>query len=194
MEYKEKEYAHLIGIKGLSESLLRNHFTLYSGYVANTNKLVKRLAQLSAEQKTGEPEYAEIKRRFGWEWNGMRLHELYFEGLSTMKTMPGKKTVELMTQAFGSFESWERDYRSTGTMRGIGWVVLYLDQTNNQLFNAWIGEHDLGHPSGCVPLLIMDVFEHAYMIDYGLKKADYIAMFMGLINWELIEKTVSLKG
>jgi Fe-Mn family superoxide dismutase len=75
-------------------------------------------------------------------------------------------------------------------MRGIGWVVLYQDDTNGWLFNQWISEHDGGHPAGCRPILIMDVFEHAYMLDYGLKKADYIEAFFKNINWDAVEVRV----
>jgi Fe-Mn family superoxide dismutase len=85
------------------------------------------------------------------------------------------------------YEAWEADFKAVGAMRGIGWAVLYEDG-NGQLFNQWINEHETGHLAGCTPILVMDVFEHAYMIDYGLKRADYIAAFFKNINWENVEK------
>ena len=84
--------------------------------------------------------------------------------------------------------TWEKDFRATGAMRGIGWAILYQDSVSGSLFNLWINEHEVGHPAGCNPILIMDVFEHAYMIDYGLKRADYIEAFFQNINWAEAEK------
>ena len=81
MTYSAKDYSNLIGMEGFSETLLKNHFTLYQGYVANTNKLSDLLSGMLREGKTGTPEYSELKRRFGFEFNGMRLHEYYFENL-----------------------------------------------------------------------------------------------------------------
>jgi superoxide dismutase, Fe-Mn family len=185
MPYTEKDYSKLIGMEGFSETLLKNHFTLYQGYVKNTNKVVETLEQLLKEGKTGGPEYAEIKRRLGWEFNGMRLHEYYFGNLGG-KGAPLDKYGPLGKQMqcdFGSYEEWEKDFRATGSMRGIGWVVLYQDDASGRLLNFWINEHDTAHPAGCRPILVMDVFEHAFMTDYGLKKADYIASFFKNIDW-----------
>jgi Fe-Mn family superoxide dismutase len=175
-------------MKGFSDTLLNNHFTLYQGYVTNTNKLIDVLAAMLKEGKAGTPEYAELKRRLGWEFNGMRLHEYYFENLGGKVGLNkagnlGKKLAE----EFGSYENWERDFRSTATMRGIGWVILYQDNLTGRLINQWVNEHDVGHPAGCAPLLVLDVFEHAFMIDYGLKRADYIESFFNNINWGVVE-------
>jgi Fe-Mn family superoxide dismutase len=189
MAYTSKDYHSLLGIEGFSETLLKNHFTLYQGYVTNTNKLLDKLSALTREGKTGEPEYAELKRRFGWEFNGMRLHEYYFENLGGKKPVDTKgKLGIILSENFGSWADWEKDFRSTGMMRGIGWVVLYQDPQNKLLFNQWINEHDTGHAAGCYPILIMDVFEHAFLTDYQLNKADYIAAFFKNINWEIVEK------
>jgi Fe-Mn family superoxide dismutase len=188
MPYTAKEYASILGMKGFSDTLLKNHFTLYQGYVTNTNKVADALALLLKEGKTAVPEYAELKRRFGWEFNGMRLHELYFENLKggggVDKGGPLGKKLE---RDFGGIETWEKDFRATGAMRGIGWVVLYHDTVADRLSNAWINEHDVAHLAGCTPLLIMDVFEHAYLTDYQLKRADYIDAFFSNINWKSVE-------
>ena len=184
MAYTAKDYTKLIGLPGFSETLLKNHFTLYQGYVTNTNKVLDILAQMLKDGKTAAPEYAELKRRLGWEFNGMRLHEFYFENLGGKAAldMNGKLAKKLAGE-FGSYEAWEKDFKATGAMRGIGWVVLYQDAATGKLVNFWINEHDAGHPAGCNPILIMDVFEHAYMFDYGLKRADYIEAFFKNIDW-----------
>ena len=188
MPYAAKDYGKLIGLEGFSETLLKNHFTLYQGYVTNTNKVLDALAAMLAEGKAGTPEYAELKRRLGWEFNGMRLHEYYFENLGGRGVLAaGGKLGKALAAEFGSVEKWEADFRAVGAMRGIGWVVLYQDTAGNRLFNQWVNEHDVGHPAGANPVLVMDVFEHAFMTDYGLKRADYIAAFFKNIDWKSVE-------
>jgi superoxide dismutase, Fe-Mn family len=187
--YSAKNYSKLIGMAGFSETLLRNHFTLYEGYVANSNKVLDTLQQMLKENKTGAYEFAELKRRLGWEFNGMRLHEYYFENLGGgVGLNAGGRLVKKMKEEFGSYDAWEKDFKAVGAMRGIGWAVLYQDSSNGRLINFWINEHDVSHPAGCNPLLVMDVFEHAFMIDYGLKRADYIGAFFKNINWTEVEK------
>lgn len=188
MTYIAKDYSRLLGMEGFSETLLKNHFTLYQGYVTNTNKLIEILGQMLKEGKVGTPEFSELKRRFGWEFNGMKLHEYYFENLGGKGSL--EKTGKLfkkISEEFGSFEVWEKEFKGVGAMRGIGWAILYEDPLTGRLVNFWINEHDVGHPAGCTPVLILDVFEHAFMIDYGLKRADYIEAFFKNINWKVVE-------
>jgi len=188
MAYTAKDYNSLIGMPGFSETPLKNHFTLYNGYVTNVNKLMDTLSAMMKEGKIGTPEYAELKRRMGFEFNGMRLHEYYFENLGGKATLDkAGKLVKKLTADFGSYENWEKDFKGTGTMRGIGWAVLYQDNVTGQLLNQWINEHETGHPAGCAPILVMDVFEHAFITDFGLKRADYIEAFFKNINWTVVE-------
>lgn len=186
--YNTGDYAYLIGMPGFSETLLKTHFGLYQGYVANTTKLLGILREAALAGKTATPEYAEQKRRLGWEFNGMRLHELYFENLGGDGVLARDGSLAArMAEDFGGPDEWANDFKATGAMRGIGWVVLYQDVNNGRLINFWINEHDAGHPAGCNPILVMDVFEHAYMLDYAAKRADYIEAFFRNINWELAE-------
>lgn len=188
MAYTAKDYARLIGMAGFSEGLLKNHFTLYQGYVTNTNKVLDLLEQMLKEGKTAAPEYAELKRRLGWEFNGMRLHEFYFDNLGGKEPLNGNgKLGKKLADNFGSIEAWEKDFKATGAMRGIGWTVLYQDGADGRLINFWVNEHDVSHPAGGNPILIMDVFEHAFMLDYGLKRADYIEAFFKNIDWKAAE-------
>ena len=186
MTYKAKDYSNLIGMEGFSETLLKNHFTLYQGYVNNTNKILDLLS--SKAKDATNPEYTELKRRLGFEFNGMRLHEYYFENLGGKAPLDKSGTLaQKIADAFGSYEAWEQDFKATGAMRGIGWAILYQDNATGWLFNQWINEHEVGHLAGGKPILVMDVFEHAFMTDYGLKRADYIASFFKNINWEVVE-------
>jgi Fe-Mn family superoxide dismutase len=195
MKYEIKSFDDLLGLAGFSDTLLKNHFALYQGYVNNFNKLNDLLVEMEKADKFAFPEYAELNRRFGWEFNGMRLHEYYFENLSKNQSIPDSSSefISLINSEFGSFEAFQKDFKAMAAMRGIGWVILYLDQETKRVFNVWINEHDTGHFSGCVPLLVMDVFEHAYMLDHGIKKADYIESFFKAINWQVVEKR-SLKN
>ena len=188
--YEKRDYSGLIGIPGISEKSLITHLALYEGYVNNINKLNDLLVEMEKAGDVQSPEFAELNRRFGWEWNGMRLHEYYFGGL----TKGGKdrnSDSELdknIVKSFGSFESWKKDFISMGMMRGIGWVILYYDKIRGELFNVWIDQHDQGHLAGASPIIALDVFEHAYMIDYGKDRAPYIDAFLNNLDWAEIEK------
>ena len=186
MPYEAKDYSRLLGTAGFSDQLLNNHFTLYKGYVTNTNTLTDKLAALGKEGKNKTPDYAEMKRRFGWEFNGMRLHEYYFDNMARGGSSQdsGARLMKKIIEDFGSLKDWEDDFKATGSMRGIGWTALYYDIQGRRLFNTWIDEHAVGHLSGASPLLIMDVFEHAFITDYGLKRADYIEAFFKAIDWK----------
>lgn len=189
MTYESKDYSSLLGLPGFSNQMLENHFKLYQGYVTNTNKVADRLTQLAQEGATTSSEYMELKRRFGWEFNGMRLHEYYFENMSATggncEQFP--QLMEQMDKDFGATpESWKKDFTGVSAIRGIGWAIMYYDPMAKRLFNVWVNEHDVGHLAGGIPLLVFDVFEHAYMLDYGINRADYIAAFFNVINWQLV--------
>src|SRR3954454_21321976 len=128
MAYEAKDYSKLIGMDGFSEPLLKHHFTLYNGYVTNTHKVLDIVDQLIKADKGASPEFAECKRRLGWEFNGMRLHEYYFENLGAKEPLnPSGKLAAALKANFGSVEAWEKEFRAVGAMRGIGWAVLYQD-------------------------------------------------------------------
>lgn len=172
MPFEAKNYDSLIGCEGLSDTLLQNHFTLYQGYVKQTNALIELLATKTA----GTPEHAELQRRFGWEFNGMRLHEYFFGNLKNSGSGEAPKEVQDLLEEF----------KGIASMRGIGWAVIYFDPSSQRLMNVWINEHDVGHLAGCVPVLVVDVFEHAYMTDYGIKRADYLTAVMKIIDWDVV--------
>jgi superoxide dismutase, Fe-Mn family len=180
-DYVAKDYKNLIGMQGFSDALLQMHFKLYEGYVKNANELLTKLKSMEASSY----EYGALKRRLGWEFDGMRLHELYFDNLGGSGILDkASPLMTALTSQFGSYDKWKKDFVATGSMRGIGWAILYFDPEQKRLVNCWINEHDLGHLATCQPLLIMDVFEHAYMPQYGLDRAQYIDAFFSNINWE----------
>jgi len=186
--YAPKNYSHLLGMPGFTDPLLQMHFKLYEGYVKNANELLTKLKAMNESGQGSSYEYGALKRRLGWEFDGMRLHELYFGNLGGNGQFDLKGSLYgAITAQFGSFDSWKKDFVATGMMRGIGWSILYLDPMQGRLVNTWINEHDVGHLAGGTPLLIMDVFEHAYMPQFGLDRAKYIEAFFQNIDWKAPE-------
>jgi len=185
-----RDFSDLLQMPGWNKDLLQMHFTLYQGYVKNTNLLLEEISELNKMGKSKSYEFGALKRRFGWEFDGMRLHELYFENLSKEPLQEDleKTLVDQMQKDFGSFEAWKQDFIATGLMRGIGWVVLYQDRLTQRLCNVWINEHDTGHLVLGDPLLVMDVFEHAYITQFGLDKAKYIDLFFKSLNFSIFNQ------
>jgi Fe-Mn family superoxide dismutase len=188
--YTHRDFSALLGTPGFSDKLLNDHFTLYQGYVKNTNTLLEKLAEEIKADRGAMPGFAEMKRRFGWEFDGMRLHEIYFENFAkgATKLQASDPLHAQLAKDFGSFEAWTKDFKATGAMRGIGWTALVWDPVGSRAFNVWIGEHDGGHLAGCPILLIIDVFEHAFLTDYGLKRADYIEAFFKAVLWKRVSE------
>lgn len=183
--YTAKNFDHLLGTPGFSDTLLKNHFALYEGYVKNSNTFL----ELLSTNDVSKSEYAELHRRFGWEWNGMRLHELYFENMTRyVKDFPVGKLKQKIESVYGGIDGWKKKFVHAGAKRGIGWVILAYDKETDDLFTLWINEHDVGILVGTSPLLVMDVFEHAYITDYGIKRADYIEAFMKSVDWSVVEQ------
>ena len=186
--YEAKTYT--LQLENFSAEQLEQHYKLYQGYVTQTNGLNDKLKELRETGKLGTPEYNELRRRFGFEYDGMRLHEYYFENLcSETKALPeAGKLGSLLKEEFGSIADWEKDFRATGAMRGIGWAILYQDPFTGRLQNFWITDHEFGHPAGFTPILVMDVWEHAYCVDWKpTERPKYIDAFFKHINWDAAE-------
>ncbi len=189
--YDVKDFTRLKGLERISDGQIDAHLELYAGYVRNTNELNEQLAELVREGKSATPAYSEITRRLGFEYNGMRLHELYFENL-TAKGRPfegGSSLLAALLRHFRSFESWRRDFTAVASMRGVGWSILYEDPETGRLSNHWITLHEHGHPAGFEPLLVMDVWEHAFMVDYrATQRARYVDAFFANVDWSAVER------
>ncbi|MBI4432541.1 MAG: superoxide dismutase [Candidatus Omnitrophica bacterium] len=188
--YKPRDFGYLLGLSGFSDELLKNHFKLYEGYVKNTNELADQLASAKTAEEQKSPETAELRRRFGWEFNGMRLHEYYFGNMGRDSAPLARNSAlfRKLSEQFGTFENWKKSFSAAGAMRGIGWLVLAYDTYGDRLLNVWINEHDTGWLVGSEPLLILDVFEHAFMMDYGMEKDKYIAAFWNAVHWGEVER------
>ena len=188
--YVAKDFSYLIGMEGFGEETLKMHFKLYEGYVKNINLLIGLIQDVANQGKDHSPEFGALKRRMGFEFDGMRLHEDYFGNLGGMgsKLAESSSLYKQITKDFGSFDKWKQEFLATGAIRGIGWVILYRDPQTNRLMNIWISEHAKGHLAGADPIVVMDVWEHAYLLDYGLNRAGYMEAFFKNIDWNVVQK------
>lgn len=186
--FEAKDFSSLLGMKGFSDQMLKDHFGLYEGYVSHTNELLEKFEALSEDKALDAVEHAELRRRLGWEFNGIRLHELYFGNLGGDGELRGSAEMsDSINNAFGSTKKWAAEFRAVGAMRGVGWAILYFDPLTESLMNLWIDEHDGGHAAGAVPLVVMDVWEHAFTMDYGTDRDAYIESFMANLDWKEVE-------
>jgi len=193
--YTEKQF-DIPELKGISTKTIEEHLKLYAGYVKHTNLILQKVTDLS---KTDEDVAAnafvigELKRRLGFEFGGMRNHENYFSqfegGAKAVNTE--SNLYKKIEDAWGSYEKWLSEFKTLAMTRGVGWAFLYLDVTNGNLINTWVGEQHEGHLTGLKPVLALDMWEHSYMLDVvPSEKKKYIDAFFENINWSVIEGRV----
>ncbi|MBV8602578.1 MAG: superoxide dismutase [Candidatus Eremiobacteraeota bacterium] len=181
---------NLSGLSGISDRTLEIHFGLYEGYVKNTNLLNEQIAEkLKAGQgRSTDLGFSELTRRLGFEYNGMRLHEYYFDNLTGGGGDPSSRLRDALANAYGDFETWKADFAAVGGMRGVGWAIAYQDPASGRITNHWIGLHEDGNLAGFVPIVVMDVWEHAFMFDYKpSERPRYIEAFFANLNWPAAE-------
>jgi Fe-Mn family superoxide dismutase len=183
----------LKGLKGISDNTLEVHFGLYEGYVKNTNLLNEQIGGLvqAGKASPADPSFAELTRRLGFEYNGMVLHEYYFDNLTTSGNgAPSSgKLVTTVNASFGDFETWKKSFAATGGLRGVGWAITYQDPKNGRLSNHWVTLHEDGNVAGFTPILVMDVWEHAFLLDYKpAERSKYIEAFFTNVDWSAAEK------
>lgn len=187
-------------LTGISNETLAMHFKLYEGYVTNVNTYNQRIADLIGGGEldaTQVAAFSELKRRFGFEYNGMVLHEYYFENMQRHGTGdPADGSFRAAAEAsFGSYEIWKADFAATGKMRGVGWAACYQDPSNGAISNHWINLHETGNVAGYKPILIMDVWEHAFIKDYApVDRPKYIEAFFSNIDWDMVSGRLSTAG
>lgn len=182
-------------LDGISEDQIALHWALYEGYVTNVNRLNKEVqALVEAEQSTGNPLFSELLRRKGWEYNGMLLHEYYFETMQATTDGPPANLVKSLSASFGSLDNWKAEFNAIARMRGVGWAVLYEDPSNGALTNLWVEMHEQGHPAGFKPILVLDLWEHAFSVDWTTNPAgrgQYIEAYFKNVNWAKVASRLS---
>ncbi len=193
--YKARQF-NLSSLKGISDQTLEMHFKLYEGYVKETNNLTTRITEFIKDGNVDQeemPAYSELTRRLGFEYNGMVLHEYYFDNLQkgggTGDPTKNSQFVKAAESTFGSYEIWKTDFVGIGKMRGVGWAICNQNPANGRISNHWITLHETGNVAGFNPILVMDVWEHAFLLDYKpAERPKYIEAFFSNINWSEIEK------
>ena len=196
--YKAKQF-NLSGLNGISDQTLEIHFKLYEGYVKETNNLTDRIAAIIKDGVVDQeemPAYSELTRRLGFEYNGMVLHEYYFGNMKRGGSGDPDKNSNFFKAAeesFGSYNVWKTDFVGVGKMRGVGWAICYQNPANGRLSNHWITLHETGNVAGFVPVLVMDVWEHAFLLDYKpAERPKYIEAFFSNIDWETVEQRLRI--
>lgn len=189
MAHTAKDFSGLLGtLQGLSDAQLQAHFTLYEGYVKKINEIEEKLMTVDrslANYSFGE--YSELKRREAVAFNGTYLHELYFENMKGMPTEGSAQLKAALEASFGSMENWEKDMRAAAASTP-GWVLLTFNKMDKKLHHYIMFEHHMNYPVHQVPLMALDCWEHAFMIDYGIKKPDYLNAFMKNLNWDVMNE------
>lgn len=189
MTHTAKDFSALLGsLQGFSDAQLSQHFTLYEGYVKKINEIEEKLMTVDkslANYSFGE--YSELKRREATAFNGTYLHELYFENMKGTPTEGSAALKTALEASFGSMENWEKDMRAAAASTP-GWVLLTFNKMDKKLHHYIMFEHHMNYPIHQVPLMALDCWEHAFMIDYGIKKPDYLNAFVKNLNWEIVNE------
>lgn len=189
MKY-EKKIFDLPEVKGLSKTQFALHLGLYEGYVTHVNKLMDQMNSLAKSGDEYEYSIAELRRRLGFEWNGMRLHELYFEALvgGSKVLLADTKLFEALSKQYGSFSNWLEIF-SKISARGPGWAILNYDTEAKHFHHNWVADHEIGQLATLPAIITVDHWEHAYLTDYApAEKGAYVQAYLNALNWETISK------
>lgn len=188
MKYEIKEF-NLPELKGISSKQVEVHLGLYAGYVNHTNKIREEIAKL---KDSGADQYVinELRRRYAFEWNGMRMHECYFDQLEHgAKEYGDSKLAKLAAEKYGSMDGLIEHIKEVASSRGIGWIVVTHDTKADTLHTTFVADHELGQLAGAQVVLAIDVWEHAFMVDYTpAEKGKYLEAFFENLNWEVVEE------
>jgi superoxide dismutase, Fe-Mn family len=180
----------LFEMEGISRRQIEEHYTLYEGYIKKTNEIRSKLpnADKSAANQAFS-EFRELKVELSFAWDGVKLHEAYFWNLGGKGTQPNTKTRELIEKSFGSIDAWREDLKATG-IAARGWAITAFDFEDNRLYNYIADAHNSYGIWNAMPVIVLDTYEHAYVIDYGVKRPPYIEAFFNNLNWDEINKRV----
>ena len=190
MTYTTRTFS-LPELPGLSKDQIAVHLALYEGYVKHTNLILETIQKLRTEDAEGNAfQINELRRRLGFEFDGMRMHEYYFEQLEggSMEAPEGM-LAEKASARYGSWDAFVAHLKEVAGTRGIGWTVVYYDPSVDALHTAWVDDHQLGQLSGLPIILAIDMWEHAFMVDYKpAEKKSYVEAFLANVNWHVAER------
>lgn len=193
MTYTPKQFT-LPALSGISEKQIAVHLALYEGYVTHTNLIMEKIAGLKADNASLHAyTINELRRRLGFEFDGMRMHEYYFEQFEGGATPPKSTSAlkKLVEEKYHDWDTFIAHLREVLSTRGIGWVVVYHDERGNTLHTTFVGDHEFGQLAGLPIVLAIDMWEHAFMVDYvPAEKTNYIDAVLKNLNWEVIENRI----
>jgi superoxide dismutase, Fe-Mn family len=188
--YTEQKFNLPAELKGISKKAVEEHLKLYAGYVKFANLVQDKIKEYSADSEKNAYVLGELQRRFSFEFNGMRNHEYYFMSLADgAQALPADSKLKAQIEKqWGSFDGWLASFKAIAMTRGVGWAMLYWDKEMKQLTHAWVDEQHLGQLNSTQLVLGLDMWEHAFFMDYGTNKKGYVDAFFENLNWEVIEK------
>lgn len=178
-------------LTGISARTIEEHLKLYQGYVKHANLILEKVVEYKKDAEKNAYALGEIMRRFGFEYNGMRNHEVYFAALEggASSLADSSQLKKAISETWGSFDAWLTEFKSIALTRGIGWAMLYYDRKDGRLLNAWIDEQHLGQLQDCTLVLGLDMWEHSFVADYQPSgKKQYVEDFFKNVNWGVIEE------
>jgi Fe-Mn family superoxide dismutase len=188
------QFKYTDDIKVINQDQFEAHMRLYEGYVTNINKIDAEYKQGNTQREQSNitfSYYRELKRGETFALNGVILHELYFENIGGKTAEPDQAIVEKIENDFDVYQNWQEDFIATAKA-SRGWAVLAFDQRSGRYRNISLDAHDVGNIAYSAPVLVLDMYEHAYFMQYADKKADYINNFMKNINWTVVGERMNL--
>ena len=190
MKKFEEQKFDIPALKGISTKTIEEHLKLYAGYVKHSNLILEKIEEMKKDSEKNAYALAEVNRRFGFEFNGMRNHEVYFKAFEGgAKALSESGLRAAISAKWGSFENWLSEFKAIALTRGIGWAMLYYDRASGELLNAWIDEQHLGQLQNCALILGLDMWEHSFVADYQPSgKKNYVEDFFTNLNWSVIEE------
>ena len=176
-------------LEGISAKTIEEHLKLYAGYVKNTNLIIEHGLELAKDPGKNVYELGELQRRFGFEWGGMRNHEIYFSLLEGGPNTNAPTLIKKIEEQWNSFDIFLTRMKMLAMTRGVGWAMLYYDKKTNTLIPAWVDEQHVGQLADCQIVFALDMWEHSYVADYlPSGKKQYIDDFFHNINWSVAER------
>lgn len=192
-EYSAEELRIENDLPGMSLKSVQEHFKLYQGYVKKTNEIQAKLETADKSDVSGVYSfYGELRRQETFAVNGMKLHEAYFNQLEG-RGMPSGALEQMIVRDFGSVDAWKSEMIATG-MSARGWAILAFDFKDNRFHVYGADAQNVGAVWGAIPLVALDVYEHAYFMDHGTSRKPYIEAFFSGLNWEHPNKLIADYG
>jgi Fe-Mn family superoxide dismutase len=179
-------------LEGISERTIEEHLKLYAGYVKHVNVIHEKIAELKADSEKNAYALAEVQRRLGFEFGGMKNHEAYFSQFEGgAKALPSGKCADIIASQWGSFDAFLAQAKTTAMTRGVGWLMVYFDAIIQKLIMTWVDEQHIGQLTDVKIVLALDMWEHSYMLDYvPSQKKEYAEAFFKNLNWEVVASRV----